>query len=906
MKDVFAQRNAITLALVSLLAVSSCSHAQSRPNHDAPTRAVTVPESLVTTSTDPTLGSIDARFDPARPYTVSVSVVAPPGAAEMQLSSDPTFRSAEWTPVVSDAQVPLYDSGYVMVFARFRSGEATTRPVVAGVTIDRERAAATAGATGRHRASAVGLVSASVISVTVETGRVDYGAQEPYDFDRPPEGDELRDAEGGVKMVSRRGAPFGLQIAPGVDGLLRYDVVVGRPLDGATLDSARDYEIESRDDPSYSTPRRATRVARTTKPIALARTADGDAMAVSHEVFIEAPSPLRNGATYTITFVPDDIEPMTFAFDARRSRSPAVHANQLGYRPGDPSKVAFVSTFTGEAGLVSLPDTFAFDLVDSASSAVVFSGISTRDASDRDEYGKGDLTGTAVYRLDFSSFSEAGRYRVCVATIGCSYDFPLDGFETWLRGMVDVARAMYHQRSGIALGEPFTAIDRPLGFHPSVGVVVHQSTATLMETGNGPLGGEQFRALVEGATDEVVADAWGGHFDAGDWDRRIEHLWYLRNAIDLVELFPEHFRDLDLDIPESTNGIPDLLDEGLWDLDLYRRLQMPDGAIRGGIETDEHPAPRTTSWTTAQPVFVYAPDPYASYIYAGVAAQAALVLRSYDPARAADYEKSALAAMQWAERQKVPERLRGEVSSQRSVAAAALYRLTADSKWHDVFLATTPLAKGPIDLLGCHDHNSCDSAWIYARTDASLTRTGVRDNAVESFRRNADHVLAGQASTAFGWSIEHPEIPLVWGLGPSTPKTIGLLRAHALLHEQKYCAAAVQSAAFSFGANPLNMTFFTGLGAQNVRTPLIVDSLNGGVPYWPGTPVFGLHQLSDDDDWVPRYFLQPAGTKPEADTVPYVMSWYDLFNTAQFDEFTVFQSHAVALFGLGYLASVDC
>ena len=25
----------------------------------------------------------------------------------------------------------------------------------------------------------------------------------------------------------------------------------------------------------------------------------------------------------------------------------------------------------------------------------------------------------------------------------------------------------------------------------------------------------------------------------------------------------------------------------------------------------------------------------------------------------------------------------------------------------------------------------------------------------------------------FGWSMDHPAIPLVWGLGPSVPKTVG-------------------------------------------------------------------------------------------------------------------------------------
>ena len=129
-------------------------------------------------------------------------------------------------------------------------------------------------------------------------------------------------------------------------------------------------------------------------------------------------------------------------------------------------------------------------------------------------------------------------------------------------------------------------------------------------------GPEGFAALVETSTDEIVPEAWGGHFDAGDWDRRIPHLSYLRAALDLVELYPETWATLELGIPESGNNIPDVIDEGLWDLDMYRRLQLPDGGIRGGIESEEHPEPGDTSWTQTQQVFVFAPDARSSYIYA--------------------------------------------------------------------------------------------------------------------------------------------------------------------------------------------------------------------------------------------------------------------------------------------------
>ncbi len=470
-----------------------------------------------------------------------------------------------------------------------------------------------------------------------------------------------------------------------------------------------------------------------------------------------------------------------------------------------------------------------------------------------------------------------------------------------------VARAMYHQRSGTTLEAPYTAVNRPRPYHPEDGVVVVQSKNTLMENGNGlDDQADRFAELGKDASTTAVAEAWGGHFDAGDWDRRIQHLHYMQSAIDLVELFPEVFAELNLDIPESGNKIPDVLDEGLWDLDLYRRLQLPDGSIRGGIEADDHPIEHQTSWTQQQPTYVYAPDPYATYIYAAVAAQAAQVLQKYDQALSDTYRASSLAAMKWAQAQKIPAPFTEQIDTLRAVAAAALYRLTADTQWQDVFVAMSTLDDGPLDLLGCHGYDLCNSTWIYARTDHATVRADVKRNAVESFRRNADALVAGQDTTAFGWTIEHPYIPLVWGLGPSIPKVIGLARAYELLGDKRWCSAAVRSASFAGGANPMDMTFVTGLGQRNPRTPLVVDSLEDGIPFWPGTPVFGLHTMTKgSDDWIDQYFLRPD-TIPTADQTPYLHSWYGLSNVAPMSEFTVFQSHAVALFGFGYLAAQSC
>lgn len=47
---------------------------------------------------------------------------------------------------------------------------------------------------------------------------------------------------------------------------------------------------------------------------------------------------------------------------------------------------------------------------------------------------------------------------------------------------------------------------------------------------------------------------------------------------------------------ESGNGIPDILNEAFHNIDLYKRLQLLDGGIRGGIEQKEHPILGQCGW----------------------------------------------------------------------------------------------------------------------------------------------------------------------------------------------------------------------------------------------------------------------------------------------------------------------
>lgn len=781
--------------------------------------------------------------------TVRVRVVPPAGATEMQVSSDPSFTGASWSPVGPSIEARV-ETGYQEIFGRFRGGAAPAPTLVTGVQIDPYWAVATANPTAPRPPAWIARAGPATLVVRLDTGRIVRGA---------------------------------------VDG---HDELAGGVATAARVDAAR-WTVRSTADGPIA----VTSVHRTTRANGSGRDATGKSfVALVHDVVLvldRAPSP----APLTVGDASGLVAETVFDDPTGRAYSPTVHVNQVGFAPDDRSKTAEVSPPLGVDSLAGpMP---GFSVVDDSTGRAVLTGQPTpATPPPGGELGRGDLTGAPVWRLDFSQLDTPGRYRVCLDSIGCSYTFVIDP-DVWTRLMVRVARAMYHQRSGIETGPPHSAVVRPMPFGPG-SHRARQSTFSFLDSELAP---SPFDGLTRGATSTIVEDTVGGHFDAGDWDRNVQHLWYLRAVSELVQDEPDRFASLTLDIPESGNDIPDLLDEGLWSLDLFMRLQLPDGAIRGGVESGDHPRYRTASWTDQLPLFVYGPDPWSSYVFAGAAADAAIALRTSDPERARVIAESAQRAMDWAERQPRVGATAERVLLQRAVAAGALLRLTGDRRWRDVFDASTTFDSAPMDLMDCGAHDLCDAAWEYVRADGASTDPGTRANVVESFRRNGESLLAQSASTTFGWTTEHPDVPLEWGLGlGGAPKGIGLTRAATVTGDVRYRDAAVRGAAASLGANPTDVVYITGTGTTPVSHPLIVDVQYAGLPNWPGTPVYGNSSVPAEFQRPMRDLLERNGVQPLPGRGPYLWSYADIYEMVPMNEFTVQQSHTAAVTVFGALS----
>ncbi len=833
---------------------------------------------------------------------VVVDVVAPDGMTEMQIGFDPTFAKPTWRDLSRQVTLRSSSTGYQTVFARFRTST-TSSPsttVVAGVTIDPTYQQAISGQDGSaKKVSWVRPLSPTTIMVRVEDGRIRSGTQVQYDFENPPDGDELY-KQGRLIRVRRDGREYGEQASGSDSVLTTHASLIGAKVDPEQIDNSTWTVSGSGATSELSVAQRISSIN--------GSGVDGDDQTIAplvHDLVFEVGADLLANGELTFNSPESGIAAFTYDHQPSNSISPVVHVNQVGFTPDSPLKVGYLAGWFEGVANIDYSNEDTFFVRDVETDQEVFRG-STSKRVRPDEHGKGDLTGVDTYEMDFSELDTSGTYELCVDRVGCSVEFELDE-SVWQNITATIARSMYHQRSGAALGPPYSSVERPRPYHPDDGTQAFESSYSGLDALEEPLD-DIFAGLVEGKTDTVVPTAWGGHFDAGDWDRRIQHLWYVRSVVQLVEDYPEMFNSLELNLPESGDPIPDLLDEALWSLDAYKRMQRDDGGIRGGIEASEHPQPNDTSWTDDLAVFAFEPDPWSSYIYAGVAAEMAFVLERYDSTRAKEYQDSALLAMEWAENQPPHPTKADKVRDQRTVAAAALLKLTGEPRWNQIFVEQTSFVSTVEQFMNCQGHDICDAAWIYLGADQSVTDSDVRQGIIDSFVRSADGVVEGVDSTAFGWALENSNVPLVWGLGPGgNPGAVGLLHAYELTGEVAYREAALRTASVTLGANPRNTVFITGVGSTPVRHPLIVDTRNGGLPVWPGTPVFGPHQLNSiaDESWVSEFMIDPTGATPGVVDVPYLWQWQDINSVAMFNEYTVHQSQAAAIHTFGLLAGTS-
>ena len=368
---------------------------------------------------------------------------------------------------------------------------------------------------------------------------------------------------------------------------------------------------------------------------------------ITHFAYLDIGFDMVEGTEYTVTDA--DGNTVTFTYD-KSSPSWAIKVNQEGYTADSSAKVAYLGAWLGSYGKYTITPT-SFEVVDESGTVVLTGTPVLRDVVDQAYTISANrkITGETVYEMNFSSITTPGTYRIHIPGVGYSWPFSI-GNKITEKLFYTHARGMYHQRSGIAKVAPFTqwpmaksqdityeapfpGEDKNLdGFKDNVGNWVSLTAFNIIAY--------RIRKIAH-------RDVYGGWWDAADWDRRDYHLACVRSMSSAYLMYPSKFTDNQLDLPESGDGIPDILSEAMWGMDVWRRCQRENGGVGLWIESSGHPNNKDAVKDT-RPFCMAEPTAYSSLHYALTAAQLSRALQSAGAYKQADmYADSAIRAFNW-------------------------------------------------------------------------------------------------------------------------------------------------------------------------------------------------------------------------------------------------------------------
>jgi uncharacterized protein YjdB len=617
--------------------------------------------------------------------------------------------------------------------------------------------------------------------------------------------------------------------------------------------------------------------------------------ASEHWIYLVFPKPLQHGKTYTIQTgaLATNVSEITFVFDEKSLRSETVHVNTLGYA-SDAPKYGYLYQWMGDLGnldLTSYAGKTFFVYKDGTDLPVKTGVIKKRKSAGNAETSQSNDTpnknflGAEVYECDFTNLTEDGNYQLVVEGMGTSYPFRI-GHDAVFDAYYATMRALYHQRSGIRLAPPYTAADyiRP----------VNQNTRLISDNGNsfaGKLlysdysfmdwaesdGGGSSQAAIRDAATGKPLDVAGWYHDAGDWDS-----YYTHHRIPILlmltwEYFPERFADDDLNIPESGNGIPDILDEASWLVKFNYRLRkelMQKGYSDGGVggaricadvftSVDGNAESSLPSWKENRRTVVTKADAFMTYLYSGQAAQLGYALQKcgknphHYPVEMLDsieFDKMSHDTVDWIAEAEEAYAWASDPANQpakstnypaslnifRMYAAVNLYRLTGKENYHAAAVLELNKLKNSSSL--GEDERWGVYSYLLANnfgTDKNLQLAlkSVSLSTAVSAGLDAADKRACRWGGNFGF-------PMLIGQG-TTPWMFENIIAYGLTSDKKYSDVVHTTADYFLGSNPLHTSWITGVGPRPPACGFHLDSrYNHNWVLYPGYVPYGLWSMA--------------------------------------------------------------
>ena len=539
----------------------------------------------------------------------------------------------------------------------------------------------------------------------------------------------------------------------------------------------------------------------------------------------------------------------TLPFSDRYLQTPVIQLNQVGYNPRATERYAYLSGWMGDGGRLAL-DGFPANaevLADGAdpllsrATAVADLPVTVRRALDSD-------AATEVREINLARVPAAAavRYRVRLPGVGVSWPTAISE-QAAFKAFFTVTRALFHNRWGGNLATNFTEWSRPAD-HPTVFTAESTNMYEMYppdtpQTGPRPLA--------------------GGHHDAGDFDQQLTHTKIPELLMRAYEVAPEAFVDGQLILPESGNGIPDLLDEALWNVAAWEQLQGPDGGVRMGVESYTHPPNQgVLAHTDMLPYWTYGVSPHHTARCSGLFAQAARLVAPFNPSRSTQLLRRATNAFHYATNHSAAgAALLWGASELYRLTGEAGYRRTAETIWSSNWTdGSFPFAHLQLDNSDFRENINIPADYWMGYLTASNTSAviaGQQRHLIDLFAQ----FKAEEIHTEHAHRNSRPEgYSFGFGQGTIVEKYLDPIYARLQFpdvapgEQQQGFDALSLAADFVLGGNPNGLVYFSGLGTRRVEEPLHLDSLAfiklGQGPI-PGIPAYGPSDeiYCDTCDW---------------------------------------------------------
>jgi endoglucanase len=323
-----------------------------------------------------------------------------------------------------------------------------------------------------------------------------------------------------------------------------------------------------------------------------------------------APSSIAPSSAAASSIIPSSSAASSITQDA--AVSAFIVVDQFGYLP-EAKKIAVIrDPQTGYDAALSFTPGATYQLINLDTKAVVLSGSAVSWKSGATFAAAGDK----AWWFDFSSVTAPGHYAVLdvernVRSPG--FKIAADVYKPVLKHAV---RSFFYQRAGFAKQAPFAEA----GWTDSASHI-------------GPGQDKNARLFSDKNKAATERDLSGGWYDAGDYNKYTNwHAYYLVALLHAYSENPDAWSD-DFNIPESGNGIPDIIDEIKWGFDWLKKMQNEDGSVLSIVGLS-HASPPSAA---TGPSYYGPASTSATLTSAGAFALGSKILASLDNAELANY-----------------------------------------------------------------------------------------------------------------------------------------------------------------------------------------------------------------------------------------------------------------------------